>query len=118
MSQPRVYEWHKRFREGREDVHDDESTVRPLTSTTDDNAEKIREIVRQDRRMSIRLIAEQLKIDKETVRIIFTAVGYEKGVRANGSVCPDRRSEAETRVSLQCKFGKKIVKPPTFWIQW
>lgn len=72
MSEARVYEWHKRFREGREDVHDDKKTGRPLTSTTEENVEKIRVIVRQDRRMSIRLIAEQLNIDKETVRTILT----------------------------------------------
>jgi hypothetical protein len=48
------------------------------TSTTDDNAEEIREIVLQDRRMSIRLIAEQLKIDKETVRIILQRLGMRK----------------------------------------
>jgi len=43
-----------------------------------------------------------------------TAVGHEKGARANGSVCPDRRSEAETCGSLQCKFGKKICETPDF----
>jgi transposase len=52
MSLPRVYEWHKRFREGWDNVHDDERTGRPPTST-DDNVEQIREIVRQDHRMSI-----------------------------------------------------------------
>nr|CAH7729373.1 unnamed protein product [Callosobruchus chinensis] len=32
MSRTRVFEWHKRFSEGREEVEDDERTGRPVTS--------------------------------------------------------------------------------------
>jgi hypothetical protein len=32
-----VFEWHKRFKEGREDVKDDERTGRPKTHRTDEN---------------------------------------------------------------------------------
>jgi hypothetical protein len=32
-----VFEWHKRFKEGREDVKDDERTGRPITHQTDEN---------------------------------------------------------------------------------
>jgi hypothetical protein len=32
-----VVEWHKRFKEGREDVKDDESTGRPKNHRTDEN---------------------------------------------------------------------------------
>jgi transposase len=32
-----VFEWHKRFKEGREDVKDDERTGRPKTHPTDEN---------------------------------------------------------------------------------
>ena len=35
MSRTRVFEWHKRFVEGREDVEDDPKSGRPCTSTTD-----------------------------------------------------------------------------------
>ena len=34
MSRSRVFEWHKRFSEGREEVEDDEHPGRPSTSKT------------------------------------------------------------------------------------
>lgn len=68
LSRTRVFEWHKRFKEGREDVEDDPRPGRPSTSKTDDNIEKIGSLIRQDRRLSIRAIAEMIGIDKESVR--------------------------------------------------
>jgi hypothetical protein len=44
MSLKQVFEWHKRFMEGREEVEDDESMGRPSASKTEENVEKIREI--------------------------------------------------------------------------
>ncbi|KAL4126402.1 hypothetical protein QTP88_010624 [Uroleucon formosanum] len=70
LSRPRVFEWHKRFREGREEVEDNQRVGRPCSSKTNDNISKINEIVRKDRRLSIRMIAEMVNIDKETVRQI------------------------------------------------
>jgi hypothetical protein len=41
MSRARVFEWHKRFSEGRESVKDDDRPGRPRTAVTDDNIEKV-----------------------------------------------------------------------------
>jgi hypothetical protein len=49
----RVFEWHKRYSDGREDAEDDERPGRPCTSKTNENLEKIEQIVRVDRRLSI-----------------------------------------------------------------
>ena len=67
MSRTRVFEWHKRFVEGREDVEDDPKSGRHCTSTTDTNIEKIWQLVRSDRRLTICVIANELGMDKETV---------------------------------------------------
>ena len=56
-------EW---FKEGREEIGDDQRPGRPSTSKTDGNIEKVGEIVRQNRRLSIRAVAELISIDKET----------------------------------------------------
>jgi hypothetical protein len=69
LSQARVFEWHRRFLGGRED---DKRPGRPVTMKTDENVEKVRTLVRNDRRLSIRMIAEELNVDKETVRQILT----------------------------------------------
>ncbi|VVC30701.1 Hypothetical protein CINCED_3A001474 [Cinara cedri] len=67
MSRTRVFEWRKRFKDGREEVEDDEHPGRLCTSKSDENVDKI---VRNDRRFSIRIIGDMINIDKETVRQI------------------------------------------------
>ena len=52
---------------GRTDVEDDERSRRPTASKSTNNIREIEKIVREDRRLSIRLIAERMSIDKETV---------------------------------------------------
>ena len=54
MSKTRVYEWCKRFQDGREDVEDDERPGHPSIWTTDENVEKGKEMVMNDRRITIR----------------------------------------------------------------
>jgi hypothetical protein len=45
MSHMRVFEWHKRFMEGWEEVEDVEHPGRPSTSQMEENVEKISVIV-------------------------------------------------------------------------
>jgi hypothetical protein len=42
MKKSSVFEWYERFKEGREDVKDDERTECPKTHLTDENVEKVR----------------------------------------------------------------------------
>ena len=70
MKKTAVYEWVKRFSEGRESVTDEERSGRPATSRTEENIAKVRQIVRENRRLPVRSIAEQVNIDRETVRKI------------------------------------------------
>ena len=58
MSRTRVFEWHKRFSTGREDVDDDPRPERPSTSRIEANIEKVKELIRSDRRLTIRTMAE------------------------------------------------------------
>ena len=67
LSRTQVFEWSKKFKEGREVVADDPCPGRPGTSKTDGNVERICEIIRKNRCLSIRAIAELMNIDKETV---------------------------------------------------
>lgn len=60
----------KRFFEGCIDVEDEQRVGHPYSSKTDDNVSKINDIVRKNRQLSNRMIAEMVNIDKETVRQI------------------------------------------------
>ena len=72
MKKTAVYKWVKRFSEGRESVIDEERSGRPATSRTEENIARIRQIVLENRRLTIRSIAEQVNVDRETIRKILT----------------------------------------------
>jgi len=67
-----VYKWVKHFSEGRESVTDEERSERPATSRTEENIAKMRQIVLENRRLTVPSIAEQVNIGRETVRKILT----------------------------------------------
>ena len=72
MKKTTVYKWVKHFSEGRESVTDKERSGWPATSRTEENIAKVCQIVRENRRLTVRSIAEQVNIDGETVRKILT----------------------------------------------
>ncbi|GBN79472.1 hypothetical protein AVEN_131700-1 [Araneus ventricosus] len=67
VSKKCVFEWFKRFRDEKEDVEDEPRSGRPTTSTTPDNIERVRRMLADDRRLSLRMIAEALKISLDSV---------------------------------------------------
>jgi transposase len=50
LSRTTILEWHKRFREGRESVKDDERSGRPTTSLSDDNISTVDKMVKEHRK--------------------------------------------------------------------
>ncbi|XP_069670078.1 protein GVQW3-like isoform X5 [Periplaneta americana] len=70
VSRKCVYEWFKRFREGKETIEDEPRSGRPSTSRTPEMIAKVRQMLAQDRRLTLRLIAEELDISKDTVHTI------------------------------------------------
>ncbi|UYV68245.1 hypothetical protein LAZ67_5003594 [Cordylochernes scorpioides] len=62
LSRRRVFEWYKRFKEGREETADNERSGRPSTSTTPEKVDKVLELVREDRRITVREVAEEAGI--------------------------------------------------------
>jgi len=72
MKETAVNKWVKHFSEGRENVTDEERSGRPATSRTEENIAKVRQIVHENRWLTVRSIAEQVNIDTETVRKILT----------------------------------------------
>ena len=71
MKKTAVYKWVKLFL-GEECVTDEGRSRRPATSRTEENIEKVRQIVHENHRLTVWSIAEQINIDRETVRKILT----------------------------------------------
>jgi len=88
-----VYKWVKRFSEGRESVTDEERSGRPATSRTEENIAKIRQILRENRRLTVGSTAEQVNIDRGTVRKILTEDLDMKKVCAK--IVPKDRTEEQ-----------------------
>jgi hypothetical protein len=72
MKKSSVFEWHRRFKKGPEYVQDEPTSGQPKTQKTDANVDKVRTLVRSEQRLGVRLIAEELNMNKETVRQIIT----------------------------------------------
>ncbi|UYV77797.1 hypothetical protein LAZ67_15002329 [Cordylochernes scorpioides] len=70
LSKSNVFIWHKRFSDGRNTLEDDKHTGRPSYSKTPESIEKVREFVANNRSASLRMMAEVLHINKETIRTI------------------------------------------------
>jgi len=67
-----VFKCHKAFKEGRENVEDDPRSGRPISSTNDQNVEVVQAVMAQDRRLCVRMIAEETGLDKNSVHRILT----------------------------------------------
>jgi len=72
LKKTEVYKRVKHFSEGRESVTDKERSGWPATSRTEENIAKIHQIVLENCRLTVRSIAEQVNIERETVRKILT----------------------------------------------
>jgi len=57
MKKTAVCKWVKLFSEGRDCVTDEERSGRPATSRTEENIVKVRQILRENRRLAVRSIA-------------------------------------------------------------
>jgi len=72
MKKTAVYKRVKCFSVGRKSVTEEERSGWPATSRTEENIAKFHQIVCENFRLTVRSIAEQVNIDRETVRKILT----------------------------------------------
>ncbi|KAJ8940573.1 hypothetical protein NQ318_012972 [Aromia moschata] len=103
LSRTQVFERFKRFKEGGETTEDDPRPERPSTSKTDENIEEIGKLIHEDRRLSIRGLAEITGIDKECVRQILHGTRFEsvEAVKAKATEVLNQLKEADFQHSFQ-----------------
>ncbi|UYV66759.1 hypothetical protein LAZ67_4002783 [Cordylochernes scorpioides] len=72
ISRSQSGKWHKAFTEGREELVDEPRSGRPTTARTDENVDRVLEVLRTDRRLSIQQIADTLHMSTFVVHGIVT----------------------------------------------
>ena len=82
MNRTQVYTWFTRFKNGREDLHDDLRSGRPEDSNRAELVEKVREIIGIDANFTMRMLAEELNTSKNTIWRILTEDLGKRKVRA------------------------------------
>ena len=100
VSRKCVYEWFKCFRKGKETIEDEPHLSRSSTSRTPEVIEKVRQMLAQDRLLTVRLIAEELGINKER-RTPSSAMNWVSG-RSAPDLC--RTSSQTSRKQNGCKL--------------
>ena len=72
MNRTQYCEWFKRFKEGRMSVGEDPRLGRPSTSTNADHDERVTAVIRGNRRLTIREVADEAGISKGSCHKVFT----------------------------------------------
>lgn len=67
-----VQRWSKWFRDGREDVEDEERPGRPITETTTGNIQEIQDLINEDPHITINELEEESGISHETIQRIIS----------------------------------------------
>uniref|UniRef100_A0AAG5CPD5 Mos1 transposase HTH domain-containing protein n=1 Tax=Anopheles atroparvus TaxID=41427 RepID=A0AAG5CPD5_ANOAO len=68
MNRTSVFEWHKKFKDGRANVQDDARAGRPVSVTIEENVTKVGNLLRSNRKSKppIRTIAQELNLSKSS----------------------------------------------------
>jgi transposase len=66
-----VYKWFERFRNGCESVESEERSGRSSTSKSQENIERVSEMIRSNRRMTIKKVSEDLNVSFGSVQKYF-----------------------------------------------
>ncbi|PNF28484.1 hypothetical protein B7P43_G15225 [Cryptotermes secundus] len=64
MGKTQVFEWFSRFKNGEMSIDDKPRSGRPSTARTHENVEKIREIIKEDRRRTIEEVLSSISKDE------------------------------------------------------
>ena len=72
LSRSKTFEWYSLFKSGRRSFEDDPRPGRPSTHLTEETVARVREIIRTDRHLTIREVAEEIRIVFGTRQKILT----------------------------------------------
>ncbi len=94
VSRATTFLWFSKFRDSRKDVHEYKWAGHPRTSRTDDNITAVHAVLQHNRRSMVRLLEEQLHINRETIRHIITEELGKKNLRSLRAACVNSRAKS------------------------
>ena len=99
LSRRQCYDWNRRFKSGRTSIEDDPKSGRPSSSTDDDHIEKVRSVMRENRRLTIREVSEEVGICKSSCHTILTEKLKMHRVAAKFVPCLLTEEQKQNRVT-------------------
>ena len=72
LSRTQCHELYQRFKSGRTSIEDDTKSGRPSTSMDDDHVEIVLAAIRQNRRLIVREVVEEVGVCKSSCHLILT----------------------------------------------
>lgn len=114
LSSAQVFRWHKAFKEGRENVDDETRSGRPATTLLDENVDRVRAVLAKDRRLTVRMIGEEINLSKTVVHRIITEKLNMRKICAKlvPQVLTD--DQKENRVFICQELLDRLTTEPTF----
>jgi histone-lysine N-methyltransferase SETMAR len=105
VSRKTPYKWFERFPDSAESTEDEHRSGRPSTSTTDENVSKINEMIRANRRLTIRKISNALNISFSSVKLVLTKNVNMRRVSAKfvPRLLPQEQKELRLSISLELR---------------
>ena len=115
MKKSAIYQWHKRFTGGQELASSQERSGRPSTSLTDENRNKINELVLQNRRITVRDIELQVAISHGSIITILHELGFSKVcARWVPRLLTDEQCQNRVSICMQWRSRVKREGPDNF----
>ena len=126
MKRATCFRWHKRFKNYRLSVEDDERSGRPSTSTDDPHIDEINTLVRANRRLTVRELAEECRISVGSCHHILTEEFKMYRVAAKFVPCLMTSDQQAHRVQVcqnlldhsenDKEFSSKIITGDESWV--
>ena len=114
LSPTQAFEWFARFKRGEMSIEDHPYSGRPPTSRTDENVDKIREKINEDRRYTIDEISEATGVSWSSCQRILTVDLNMRRVAAKFVPRLLSHDQKHTRLTLCQELKNEIESDPNF----
>ena len=112
LSRTPCHEWYQRFKSGRTSIEDVPTSGRPSTSMDDDHVEKVLTVIRPNRRITVREVAEEVGICKCSCHLILT--DKQKMRRVAAKFVPRLLTDALLIREFLTKHEATVVPQPPY----